>query len=173
MEDTIAAISTAYGEGGIGIVRMSGEDAESIFLDVFDASGDVLPENRKLTYGKIREDDGKEIDEVLAVIMKAPYTYTREDVVEIDCHGSVVSLKKILDLLIKKGARLAEPGEFTKRAFLNGRLDLSQAEAVMDIVKAKTEKTYDVAVGQLSGLLSKEIKDIRKELMRPLLYLWT
>ncbi|MHC1723399.1 MAG: tRNA uridine-5-carboxymethylaminomethyl(34) synthesis GTPase MnmE [Aminipila sp.] len=122
--------------------------------------------NRRLTYGHIIDyHTNQVIDEVLAVYMKAPYTYTTEDVVEINCHGSIVSLRKVLELVLKNGARMAEPGEFTKRAFLNGRLDLTQAEAVIDLIKAKSDKSFDVALGQLEGTLSKDIKEIRNLLM--------
>ena len=131
MEETIAAIATAYGEGGIGIIRISGENALDILNQVFVPFKENKIKERRLTYGHIKDKD-EIIDEVMAVYMKAPHTYTREDVVEINCHGSIVSLRKTLALVLAKGARIAEPGEFTKRAFLNGRLDLSQAEAVID-----------------------------------------
>ncbi|MCQ4637456.1 tRNA uridine-5-carboxymethylaminomethyl(34) synthesis GTPase MnmE [Anaerovorax odorimutans] len=165
MEDTIAAIATAYGEGGIGIVRVSGPKTFEILEQVFVPAGDGIS-NRKMTYGYI-EDREKEqkIDEVLCVFMKAPHTYTREDVAEINCHGSMVALRKTLELVLRKGARLAEPGEFTKRAFLNGRLDLSQAEAVIDMIKAKTDKTFDVALEQLDGQLSQKVINIRQLLL--------
>lgn len=159
-EDTIAAISTAYGEGGIGIIRISGSEALNITGRVFKP---VLVPN-VMTYGHIREGENI-IDEVMACYFKAPKSYTAEDVVEIQCHGSVVSLRKILDLVIKNGARIAEPGEFTKRAFLNGRLDLSQAEAVIDLIKAKSDKTFEVALKNLEGGLSKKIKEIRADLV--------
>ncbi len=167
MEDTIAAVATAYGEGGIGIIRISGEKSLDILRDVFEfgTSGTEIV-NRRMTYGKIVDKDNNQvIDEVLAVYMKGPKTYTAEDVVEINCHGSIVSLRKTLALVLRKGARLAEPGEFTKRAFLNGRLDLSQAEAVIDVIKAKTDKSFDVALSQLEGGLSEEISNIRKHIL--------
>ena len=166
MEDTIAAIATAYGEGGIGIIRISGENSRSILEKLFvPASGKAI-KSRMLTYGNIIDPaTGDMIDEVMAVYMKGPGTYTAEDVAEIDCHGSVISLKKILELVLQNGARMAEPGEFTKRAFLNGRLDLSQAEAVIDIIKAKTDKSFDVAVSQLEGKLSKKVEQIRKMIL--------
>lgn len=164
MESTIAAIATAYGEGGIGIIRISGEKSEEILNKIFKSSFNI--ENRKLTYGNIVDpENGEIIDEVLVVLMKAPHTYTREDVVEINCHGSVVSLRKTLDLVLRMGARLAENGEFTKRAFLNGRIDLLQAEAVIDIIRAKTDKSFNVAMDQLEGRLSKVIKNLRKEIL--------
>lgn len=167
MEDTIAAVATAYGEGGIGIIRISGEKALSILEEVFEFAGETSQiVNRRMTYGRI-VDRGNEqiIDEVLAVYMKGPKTYTAEDVVEINCHGSMVSLRKTLALVLRKGARLAEPGEFTKRAFLNGRLDLSQAEAVIDIIKAKTDRSFDVAMSQLEGALSLRVTEIRQKLL--------
>lgn len=194
MEDTIAAVATAYGEGGIGIIRISGEEALPILCKVFQPikkiveknngeQGDFKPDsigmtigepivNRRLTYGHIIDNyTNQVIDEVLAVYMKAPYTYTTEDVVEINCHGSIVSLRKVLELVLKNGARIAEPGEFTKRAFLNGRLDLTQAEAVIDLIKAKSDKSFVVALGQLEGTLSKDIKEIRDLLMDELVNL--
>ncbi len=164
MEDTIAAISTAMGEGGIGIIRISGNRALDILIEIFDGAKNKEIKNRYFNYGKIVK--GKEtIDEVLIVYMKAPNTYTCEDVVEINCHGSMISQKKILALVLEKGARLAEPGEFTKRAFINGRLDLSQAEAVIDLIKAKTEVGFDVAVNHLEGGFSGVIADIRNDLL--------
>lgn len=184
MEDTIAAVATAMGEGGIGIIRISGEEALPILNKIFcsvkkhyyggegfepEVTGESLNtpiENRKLTYGFIEDNfTGEKIDEVMSVYMKGPHSYTAEDVVEIQCHGSIVSLRKILSLVLKNGARLAEPGEFTKRAFLNGRLDLSQAEAVIDLIRAKSDKTFDVALDQLEGNFSQKIKEIRSELV--------
>lgn len=172
MTDTIAAISTAMGESGIGIVRMSGKNSLDIGGKIFKGKirkdlKDV--ENRKLTYGHIyNPKDKKIVDEVLIVYMKSPHTYTREDIVEIYCHGGAISVKKILELLLENGARLAEPGEFTKRAFLNGRLDLSQAEAVIDLIRAKTDKSYDVSLEQLEGSLSFKIEEIRNILLEML-----
>lgn len=167
MEDTIAAVATAYGEGGIGIIRISGEKALGILEDVFEFAGETSQiVNRRMTYGRIVDRENEQIiDEVLAVYMKGPKTYTAEDVVEINCHGSMVSLRKTLALVLRKGARLAEPGEFTKRAFLNGRLDLSQAEAVIDIIKAKTDRSFDVAMSQLEGALSLRVTEIRQKLL--------
>lgn len=164
-EDTIAAIATAPGEGGIGIVRISGELAETILRSVFVPSSGKI-ESRKLGYGSVIDPEtGEKIDEVLAVLMKGPHTYTTEDVAEINCHGSSVSLRKTLEAVLKLGARLAEPGEFTKRAFLGGRIDLSQAEAVIDLIRAKTDQGYKAALGQLSGRLSGEISAIRAKLV--------
>ncbi len=165
MSDTIAAISSAVGEAGIGIVRMSGPRSLEIAGKLF--KGNKIKsikdiENRKLTYGHIiNPKDNEIVDEVLIVYMKAPYTYTREDIVEIYCHGGIVPVKKTLELLLSNGARIAEPGEFTKRAFLNGRLDLSQAEAVIDIIRAKTDKSYQVSLNQLEGSLSSKIEEIQ------------
>ena len=162
MEDTISAISTAYGEGGIGIVRISGEQTEDIIEKIFGK----VPEPRVMTYGHITDNfTGELIDEVMVCLFKAPKSYTAEDVAEIQCHGSVVSLRKILDLVIRNGARLAEPGEFTRRAFLNGRLDLSQAEAVIDLIKARTDRTFETALDQLQGGLSQKIRSIRAKLV--------
>lgn len=165
MEDTIAAVATALGEGGIGIVRISGENAKSILDQIFISVYDNAFENRKLVYGHVIDEERKTIDEALAVYMKAPNTYTKEDVVEINCHGSIVSLKKTLELVLRKGARIADRGEFTKRAFLNGRLDLSQAEAVIDMIKAKTDKGYEVALNQLEGHLSVKITELRDQIL--------
>jgi len=169
VEDTIAAIATAYGEGGIGIIRISGNEAKDILYKVFEPKYLQDTEsivNRQLYYGHIIDNSKNQvIDEVLAVYMKAPSTYTKEDVVEINCHGSSVSLRKTLALVLRNGARLAEKGEFTKRAFLNGRLDLSQAEALIDIVKAKTDKGFDVALSQMEGALSEKIRIVRNVIM--------
>lgn len=169
MTDTIAAISTAIGESGIGIVRMSGKDSIDIGDKIFKGKNiESLKdgENRKLIYGNIIDPEKDEIiDEVLIVYMKEPYTYTREDMVEIYCHGGIISVRRILELILKNGARLADKGEFTKRAFLNGRLDLSQAEAVIDMINAKTDKSFDVSLRQLEGRLSQEIKNIRDILL--------
>ena len=166
MEETIAAIATAYGEGGIGIVRISGPEAFAILGKVFVKAGSGDIQTRRATFGKVIDTEtGNTVDEALAIYMKAPASYTGEDVVEIHCHGSVVSLRKTLALALRSGARLAEPGEFTKRAFLNGRIDLSQAEAVMDVVKAKTDRTFDVAIAQLEGSLSGKVDEIRVRLL--------
>ena len=169
MEDTIAAVATAYGEGGIGIIRLSGPETLDIMSGIFQPArkeSSFAQENRKLIYGTIVDPStNKTIDEVLAVYMKAPYTYTREDVGEIHCHGSIISLRKTLELILSRGARLAEKGEFTKRAFLNGRLDLSQAEAVMDLIKADTDKGFDVALEQMEGSLSAKVRELRDSLV--------
>ena len=159
--DTIAAIATPVGEGGISIIRVSGEKAIEISDSVFRAkNGKKISEMKTYTirYGNIidRETDDI-IDEVIVALMKRPKSFTAEDVVEINCHGGVVATNKVLEQVIKAGARIAEPGEFTKRAFLNGRIDLSQAEAVMDIISAKTEVSMKAAVQQSKGRLSREI----------------
>ena len=163
MEETIAAIATALGEGGIGIVRISGEEALPILRKIFRGRN---TEDKVLTYGHIYDNfTGDCVDEVMAVYMKGPHSYTAEDVVEIQCHGSIVSLRKILSLALRNGARLAEPGEFTKRAFLNGRLDLSQAEAVIDLIRAKSDASFDVALGQLEGKLGNVVREIRADIL--------
>ena len=166
MDETIAAVATAYGEGGIGIIRISGDKSLSILNQIFRPKSAQKIESRRMTYGSIIDPEtGNMIDEVLAVFMKGSSTYTGEDVAEIDCHGSVISLRKTLELALRNGARMAEPGEFTKRAFLNGRLDLSQAEAVIDMIKAKTDKGFDVAAGQLEGKLSLQVREIRQKIL--------
>lgn len=166
MEDTIAAIATPAGTGGIGIIRISGEEAKTVLDKIFIPANPSSIENRKMSYGNIVDPQSKHVvDEVLCVYMKAPKTYTCEDVVEINCHGGMIPLKKTLELVLSNGARMAEPGEFTKRAFLNGRLDLSQAEAVIDVINAKTDKSFDSALSQLNGKLSSHIREIRKKLV--------
>lgn len=167
MEDTIAAIATAYGEGGIGIIRISGSDALPLLEDIFVPAGPAAEaSDRKLRYGHVEDpEEGKVIDECMAVAMKGPRTYTTEDMAEVYCHGSVVALKNTLALILKRGARLAEPGEFTKRAFLGGRIDLSQAEAVIDMVRARTDAGYELAMDQLEGALSRRVSEIRKSLL--------
>lgn len=167
MERTIAAISTAIGEAGIGIVRMSGPKAHEIAKNVFrKVNKKQLDQvtHRLMEYGHIVDGDSL-VDEVLIAFMKAPYTYTREDMVEIYCHGGSIAVKKVIRLLLKTGAYLAEKGEFTKRAFLNGRLDLSQAEAVIDLIDAKTDKSYEASLNQLSGGIKNEIKDLKDKIL--------
>lgn len=167
LNDTIAAISTAIGEAGIAIVRMSGDDSINIIDEIFkSASGKKMAEaeNRKFLYGHIVDGD-KQIDEVLVVKMKGPHSYTAEDIIEIHCHGGVVSVKRILNLILSKNARLAEKGEFTKRGFLNGRIDLTQAEAVIDMIKAKTDLSFDMGLNQLSGALSEVLNKLKDELV--------
>lgn len=162
--DTIVAISTPIGEGAIGIVRISGPEAFNIIQKIFISPTQKNLLNRVLTYGHIVNDQ-KVIDEVMVVKMHAPSTYTCEDVVEINCHGGIIPLREILSLIQSHGARLAERGEFTQRAFLNGRIDLAQAESVMDLVSAKTKKGFDIALNQLEGHLSKKVKQVRSDLM--------
>ena len=165
MDDCIAAISSATGEAGIGIVRMTGEGCVDVLDSVFkraNKNADLI--NRKMTYGHI-VDDNEIVDEVLVCYMKAPHTYTREDVVEIYTHGGVVAVRKVLEVLLNNGARLAEAGEFTKRAFLNGRIVLSQAEAIIDMIKAKTDKAYSVSMKQLEGSVNRNIKQLRDKLL--------
>ncbi len=166
-EDTIAAISTPPGAGGIGIIRISGSQSLPILKSVFVAKDSLCSfSTHHFYYGHIqRPADKKVLDEVLVVFMAAPKTYTREDVVEIHCHGSFLVLQIVLELLLEQGARLADSGEFTKRAFLNGRIDLTRAEAVIDILAAKTRKGVDLAQEQLSGALYKRIEPIRKSLV--------
>lgn len=169
--DTIAAISTAPGEGAIGIVRISGEDAIRIADEVYRLKEKRLKEQPSHTihYGHIVDPKNDEvIDEVMVTVLRAPKTFTREDVVEINCHGGIVAINRILQLVLRMGARLAEPGEFTKRAFLNGRIDLSQAEAVMDLIRAKTDKSMQMAMRQLDGELSKLIQNLRQEILNTL-----
>ncbi len=167
-QDTIAAISTPIGEGGIGIVRLSGRNARAIAERLFDRTFS----SRRLVYGHVIDPTtGEPIDEVLAAYMAAPHTYTREDIVEINCHGGPLPLQRTLELLLRLGARLAQPGEFTLRAFLNGRIDLAQAEAVLDVVRAKTAASLRVAVQGLGGRLSAPIKEVRAQLMSVLAYL--
>ena len=163
IDDTIAAIATAPGEGGIGIIRISGEKSLQVAQSIFKSkSGKMIKDYnaRTLIYGTV-VDNEKVIDEVLVAYMKGPNSYTAEDVIEINCHGGFISVKKILELILSKGVRLAEAGEFTKRAFLNGRIDLSQAEAIIDVIKSKTDMAHEVAQSQLEGSLAKKIKDLR------------
>jgi tRNA modification GTPase len=167
-DETIVAISTPPGAGGIGIVRMSGAQALSILKTLFNPKDPACTyRSHRLYYGHIQHpSSGKIFDEVLAVYMAAPQTYTREDVVEIHCHGSFLVLQNVLELILENGATLAEPGEFTKRAFLNGRIDLTRAEAVIDVLSAKTRKGVDIAQEQLSGALYNRIDPIRQSLAR-------
>ncbi len=166
--NTIAAISTPAGNSGIGIIRVSGDEAIQIVNKIFQSNkeGKSLCDvpSHTVHYGNI-VDCEKTIDQVLVIVMKNPHSYTGEDTVEIDCHGGMLILQKILDLVIKNGARAAEPGEFTKRAFLNGRMDLSQAEAVMDLIHAKNEFARNSSIEQLKGNISKKIKEIRSDIL--------
>lgn len=172
-EDTIAAISTPIGEGAIGIVRMSGADALRIVCNLFvPAQHDLTLQSHRLHYGHIVEPENRQkVDEVLVGYMQSPHTYTCEDVVEINCHGGTVPLQRILSLCLHEGARQALPGEFTLRAFLNGRIDLSQAEAVLEVIRAKTDASLRSAVGQLEGHLSARIRTVRARVLEVLAYL--
>ena len=166
-KETIAAISTPFGESGIGIVRLSGPLAEPIARQLFKpkrGTSDLISHNFR--YGEIIDpNSGHPVDEVLMVLMKSPKTYTREDIVEIHCHGGHLIRQKVLELALKQGARMAEPGEFTKRAFLNGRIDLTQAEAVIDLIRAKTMAGIEIANRQLRGLLQREMVSIKVRLI--------
>ena len=169
--DTIAAISTPPGEGAISIVRLSGEEAIVIADRIFQAGTKTLAQvpSHTIHYGHIVDpEESRLMDEVMLSVMKKPRTFTREDVVEINCHGGIVVVNQLLQLVLRQGARLAEPGEFTKRAFLNGRVDLSQAEAVMDLIRAKTDKAMNLAVNQLDGNLSHLIRTLRQEILETL-----
>ena len=169
--DTIAAISTAPGEGAIGIVRISGDLAISIASSIYQCGTKQLEEQKTHTihYGHIVDPKSGEVyDEVMVSVLRAPKTFTREDIVEINCHGGIVAINRVLQLVLRMGARLAEPGEFTKRAFLNGRIDLSQAEAVMDLIRAKTDKSMQLAMRQLDGQLSNLIQNLRQEILNTL-----
>ena len=165
--DTIAAIATAMSSSGIGIIRISGQDAFAVIKQIFrKKNGKEIDteKSHRVHYGYIY--DGNEmIDEVLVLVMKGPHSYTAEDTVEIDCHGGVLMMKKILETVIKYGARPAEPGEFTKRAFLNGRIDLSQAEAVIDVINAKNEYAMKSSVSQLRGAISRRIRALREKII--------
>jgi tRNA modification GTPase len=164
--DTIAAISTPVGEGGISIVRISGDDAIKVAQKIYRGKDLSKVASHTINYGHIIDPATKEeVDEVMVSVMRAPHTYTREDVIEINCHGGLLATNRILQLVLSYGARMAEPGEFTKRAFLNGRIDLSQSEAVMDLIRAKTDKSMKVALNQLDGNLSRLIKHLRKDIL--------
>lgn len=167
MEDTIAAISTALGIGAISIIRVSGTEAIPNVNKIFKGKDLSQVPTHTIHYGHIM-DENKVIDEVLVSVMKGPKSFTTEDIVEINCHGGIATTKKVLELLLLNGCRLAEPGEFTKRAFLNGRIDLLEAEGVMDVLNAKTEKSRNLAINQLSGKTSKLIEDLRQEIVNVL-----
>lgn len=174
MEKTIAAISTAVSASGIGIVRISGEESMDVISRIYRSKGgkkDIRKAaSHTIHYGYIY--DGEElVDEVLVMIMKAPRTFTGEDTVEIDCHGGVYAMNRVLETVLKNGAKIAEPGEFTKRAFLNGRLDLSQAEAVMDVIQAKNQSALNCSMSQLKGSVKKVITQIRSELIYHIAYI--
>ncbi|AXC55096.1 tRNA uridine-5-carboxymethylaminomethyl(34) synthesis GTPase MnmE [Bacillus subtilis] len=170
--DTIAAISTPMGEGAIAIVRLSGPEAIQIADRIYKGpKGKTLSsvESHTIHYGHIvdRTSD-RVVEEVMVSVLKAPRTFTREDVIEINCHGGIVTVNQVLQLALREGARLAEPGEFTKRAFLNGRIDLSQAEAVMDLIRAKTDRAMNVAMNQMEGRLSALVRRLRSEILETL-----
>ena len=174
MAETIAAIATALSASGIGIIRISGPESRAIAGRIYRSKGgkkDIrkVP-SHTINYGFIQ--DGEEtIDEVLVMVMDGPRSYTGEDTVEIDCHGGVLAMRKILDTVIKYGARPAQPGEFTKRAFLNGRIDLSQAEAVIDVINAKNEYALKSSVSQLKGNIQKAIREIREAIIYQIAYI--
>lgn len=175
IDDTIAAIATPPGIGGVGIIRVSGKDSFAIVNTLFKSAGTVpLGErpNRTIQYGTIVDPgSNKTIDEVLLLLMHGPHSYTAEDVVEIQCHGGIVPVRQILKLLVNQGVRMAEAGEFTKRAFMNGRIDLTQAEAIIDIIEAKTEDSLSLAVAQLDGTVSKFVSDVREQLIAMIAHL--
>ena len=164
MNDTICAVSTAVGVGGIAIIRVSGDDSIKIVSSIFKGKDLTKVQSHTINYGHI-VDHGEIVDEVLACVMLAPKTYTREDIVEIDIHGGIATTNRVLELLLDNGARLAEPGEFTKRAFLNGRIDLIEAEAVSDVINAENDNARSLSVNQLSGKLSDIIRNMRKKLL--------
>ncbi|MBA2174737.1 tRNA uridine-5-carboxymethylaminomethyl(34) synthesis GTPase MnmE [Halobacillus locisalis] len=167
--DTITAISTPMGEGAIAIVRLSGPEAVAISANLFQGKNLNEVDSHTMHYGKIIDPETKEMaEEVMVSVMRAPKTFTREDIVEINCHGGLVSVNRLLEIVLASGARLAEPGEFTKRAFMNGRIDLSQAEAVMDLIRAKTDRAMNVALKQMDGRLSRLIQDLRQKLLETL-----
>ena len=167
MNDTIAAISTTLGVGAISIIRVSGSDAIKIVNSIFKGKDLKKVESHTISYGHIKDGDNL-LDEVLVSVMKSPKTFTTEDIVEINCHGGIATTNKVLEAVLKNGARLAEPGEFTKRAFLNGRIDLSQAESTMDLINAKTESKRKAALNGLDGYVSKLIKNLRQEILEVL-----
>lgn len=172
--DTIAAIATAVSDSGIGIIRISGDDAIEVADRVYRSKNNkkrlTKVESHTIHYGFIY-DENELIDEVMVVVMKAPNTYTRENVVEIDCHGGILVMNKILDTILKNGCRLAEPGEFTKRAFLNGRIDLSRAEAVMDIIHSKNEFALKSSIKQLKGAVSDKVRSLREDILYEIAYI--
>jgi tRNA modification GTPase len=169
--DTIAAISTPIGEGALAVIRLSGHDALTLLAPIF--AGAIAPDKfvpRRVYFGKIRDRDG-EIDEVLVTYFRSPHSYTGEDVVEISCHGGILITRRVLDLLLSEGARMANPGEFTQQAFLNGKMDLTQAEAVMDLIRAQTELALRAANEQLAGHLGSELSDLRELLLTTLAHI--
>lgn len=165
MEDTITAISTALGVGAISIIRVSGPDSINIVNKIFKGKDLTQSKTHTIHYGKIIENN-EEIDEVLVSIMKAPKTFTKENIVEINCHGGIMTTNRVLEILLKNGCRMAEPGEFTKRAYLNGRINLQEAEGIMDLINAKTENQRKMAMNQVNGNLSNKIKEVRNEIVK-------
>ncbi len=165
MNDTIVAISTALGIGAISIIRVSGEESIKVVNKLFKGKNLERVESHTINYGYIVDKSNNIIDEVLVTIMKSPKTFTREDIVEINCHGGISTTNKVLELIIMEGVRLAEPGEFTKRAFLNGRIDLIEADGIMNLISSKTEKNRELAINQLSGRVSSMISGLREDLV--------
>ncbi|HZG84899.1 tRNA uridine-5-carboxymethylaminomethyl(34) synthesis GTPase MnmE [Paenibacillus sp.] len=172
-EDTIAAIATPLGEGGIAVIRISGPRAVDIAESVFRSKVKLTKaESHTVHYGHVVSPaTGERIEEALATVMRAPRSYTAEDVVEVSCHGGIVSVKKVLDAILDRGARLAEPGEFTKRAFLNGRIDLAQAEAVIDLIRSKSDRAFTIALKQAEGVLSRRVKALRHVLIETMAHI--
>ena len=165
-QDTITAISTPIGEGAIAIVRISGEESFAIANRIFPTKDLTKVDSHTIHYGSLIDPKTDEkVEEVMVSVLNAPRTFTREDIIEINCHGGMVSVNRVLQLILREGARLAEPGEFTKRAFLNGRIDLSQAEAVMDLIRSKTDKAMSQALNQMDGRLSNLIRSLRQQLI--------
>ncbi|HID66663.1 MAG TPA: tRNA uridine-5-carboxymethylaminomethyl(34) synthesis GTPase MnmE, partial [Aquificaceae bacterium] len=169
MREPIVAIATPYGEGAIGIIRLSGKNVLDIVKKFFKTKGQIKP--RYAHFGKLYDEEGEELDEGILIYYKAPNSYTGEDLVELNLHGNPRILKRALEVFLKAGVRLAEPGEFTKRAFLNGKLDLTQAEAVAELISAKTELARKVALKQLQGELSRYIRPLRESLLELLAYI--
>lgn len=172
--DTIAAIATPLGVGGIGVVRISGPAAVAIAQRVFVRSSGLRVahlESHRMYYGFVVDGQGERVDEALLCLMRRPHSYTREDVLEVSCHGGVLTTQRVLDTVLAQGARVAEPGEFTKRAFLNGRLDLTQAEAVIDVINARTLASHRAALQQLDGALSRHLRELREHLLQVSVYL--
>ncbi|EJL45783.1 tRNA uridine-5-carboxymethylaminomethyl(34) synthesis GTPase MnmE [Brevibacillus agri] len=171
--DTIAAVATPMGEGGIAVIRVSGAEAIDVVDKIYKGKQRLSTvDSHTIHYGHLYDPEtGERVEEVLVSVMKAPRTFTREDVVEVNCHGGIVSVEKVLELILDNGARLAEPGEFTKRAFLNGRVDLSQAEAVIDLIRAKTDRAMKVALNQVEGKLSRLIRQLRQNLIEAMAHI--
>ncbi|MEJ8547352.1 tRNA uridine-5-carboxymethylaminomethyl(34) synthesis GTPase MnmE [Brevibacillus borstelensis] len=171
--DTIAAVATPMGEGGVAIIRVSGPEAIEVVDTIYRGKKTLSTvDSHTIHYGHLRNPQtGDLVEEVLVSVMRAPRTFTREDVVEVNCHGGIVSVERVLELILENGARLAEPGEFTKRAFLNGRVDLSQAEAVIDLIRAKTDRAMKVALNQVEGKLSRLIRSLRQNLIEAMAHI--